>query len=182
MNPKISDFGLAKMFGGNVSQANTIHIAGTYGYMSPEYALEGRFSIKSDVFSFGVLQLEVISGKKNTGFYQSESLNLLSHAWELWCAGKALQLVDPALEHDLDADITVMRYINVALLCVQEIAGDRLTMSEVVSMLTNENITILSPKQAAFSNLRSTRVPVQPISPPELCSQNGMTVSAMKPR
>ncbi len=49
------------------------------GYMSPEYALEGRFSIKSDVFSFGVLLLEVISGNKNTGFYQSGSLNLLSH-------------------------------------------------------------------------------------------------------
>ncbi|KAH7544240.1 hypothetical protein JRO89_XS15G0134700 [Xanthoceras sorbifolium] len=50
-----------------------------FGYMSPEYALEGLFSIKSDVFSFGVLLLEIVSGKKNTGFYQTASLNLLGY-------------------------------------------------------------------------------------------------------
>ncbi|XP_047973791.1 G-type lectin S-receptor-like serine/threonine-protein kinase RKS1 isoform X2 [Salvia hispanica] len=67
MNPKISDFGLARIFGGNESQENTKRIVGTYGYMSPEYAMEGLFSVKSDVFAFGVLMLEIISGKKNTG-------------------------------------------------------------------------------------------------------------------
>jgi hypothetical protein len=49
------------------------------GYMSPEYALEGLFSIKSDVFSFGVLLLEIVSGKKNTGFYQRDCLHLIGH-------------------------------------------------------------------------------------------------------
>ncbi|XP_028804372.1 cysteine-rich receptor-like protein kinase 25, partial [Neltuma alba] len=70
MNPKISDFGLARAFGGDQRQANTIRVVG--GYMAPEYAMEGLFSIKSDVFSFGVLLLEIISGKKNGGFYLSQ--------------------------------------------------------------------------------------------------------------
>ncbi|WRX28965.1 S-locus glycoprotein domain - like 10 [Theobroma cacao] len=129
MNPKISDFGLARMFGGDVLQANTNRIVGTYGYMSPEYALEGLFSIKSDVFSFGVLLLEIVSGKKNTGFYHSNSLNLLGHAWELWKGGRALELMDPTLEEQVSYPV-LLRYIHVALLCVQEIAADRPTMSE----------------------------------------------------
>ncbi|KAH9715534.1 Receptor-like serine/threonine-protein kinase [Citrus sinensis] len=79
MNPKISDFGMARICGGNELQANTSRIVGTYGYMSPEYALEGIFSIKSDVFSFGVLLLEIVSGKKNTGLYRTDSLNLLGY-------------------------------------------------------------------------------------------------------
>ncbi|GLT52410.1 hypothetical protein SLA2020_257550 [Shorea laevis] len=79
MNLKISDFGMARIFAGKGSQA-TNRIVGTYGYMAPEYALEGIFSVKSDVFSFGVLLLEILSGKKNTGFYQTNSLNLLGYA------------------------------------------------------------------------------------------------------
>ncbi|XP_028079811.1 G-type lectin S-receptor-like serine/threonine-protein kinase At4g03230 isoform X2 [Camellia sinensis] len=78
MNPKISDFGLARIVKGEETEANTIRIVGTYGYMSPEYALDGMFSAKSDVFSFRVIVLEIVSGKRNTGFYQSkEALNLL---------------------------------------------------------------------------------------------------------
>ncbi|KAK1280708.1 G-type lectin S-receptor-like serine/threonine-protein kinase [Acorus gramineus] len=80
MNPKISDFGLARIFQGNLGEANTRRVVGTYGYMSPEYAMDGVFSVKSDVFSFGVLVLEIVSGKKNRGVYQSEiHLNLLAH-------------------------------------------------------------------------------------------------------
>ncbi|GFP79412.1 g-type lectin s-receptor-like serine/threonine-protein kinase at4g03230, partial [Phtheirospermum japonicum] len=73
INPKISDFGMTRIFGGNDSRAHTNRVVGTYGYMAPEYALEGLFSIKSDVFSFGVLILEIVSGKKNTGFYNTDS-------------------------------------------------------------------------------------------------------------
>ncbi|XP_031473878.1 G-type lectin S-receptor-like serine/threonine-protein kinase At1g11280 [Nymphaea colorata] len=80
MNPRISDFGLARMLGGDQTQPNTVRVVGTYGYMPPEYALEGRYSAKSDVFSFGVIILEIVSGKKMTGFQEVEdSMNLLGH-------------------------------------------------------------------------------------------------------
>ncbi|WRX29238.1 Protein kinase domain - like 10 [Theobroma cacao] len=80
MNPKISDFGLARSFGGNETEANTNRVVGTYGYMSPEYAIDGWFSIKSDVFSFGVLVLEIVSGRRNRGFsHPDHNLNLLGH-------------------------------------------------------------------------------------------------------
>ncbi|KAH9803122.1 Receptor-like serine/threonine-protein kinase SD1-8 [Citrus sinensis] len=80
MNPKISDFGLARAFGGDEIEGNTNRVIGTYGYMAPEYASDGKFSVKSDVFSFGILLLEIISGKKNRGFYHSDNkLNLIGH-------------------------------------------------------------------------------------------------------
>ncbi|KAI6705937.1 hypothetical protein NL676_008899, partial [Syzygium grande] len=72
MNPKISDFGMARIFGVNQDKANTNRVVGTYGYMAPEYAMVGLFSVKSDVFSFGVLLLEIISGQKNNGFHLQE--------------------------------------------------------------------------------------------------------------
>ncbi|THG22998.1 hypothetical protein TEA_017983 [Camellia sinensis var. sinensis] len=82
VNPKISYFGMGRIFGGNQSEANTNKVVETYGYMAPEYAMEGQFSIKSDVFSFGVLLLEMISGKKNSGFYVYENgHNLLTFVY-----------------------------------------------------------------------------------------------------
>ncbi|ONI12978.1 hypothetical protein PRUPE_4G195300 [Prunus persica] len=83
MNPKISDFGLARtLIGGDQSGGNTNRVVGRYGYMAPEYAIDGLFSVKSDVFSFGILVLEVISGRKNKGFYHpNHSHNLIGHAW-----------------------------------------------------------------------------------------------------
>nr|POE50675.1 g-type lectin s-receptor-like serine/threonine-protein kinase [Quercus suber] len=64
MNPKISDFGLARIFGGKQTEATTTRVVGTYGYMSPEYALDGFFSVKSDAFSFGVVVMHGNCGKK----------------------------------------------------------------------------------------------------------------------
>ncbi|KAL6313946.1 hypothetical protein AAG906_011676 [Vitis piasezkii] len=165
MNPKISDFGMARIFGGNESKA-TNHIVGTYGYMSPEYALEGLFSTKSDVFSFGVLLLEILSGKKNTGFYQTDSLNLLGYAWDLWKDSRGQELMDPGLEETLPTHI-LLRYINVGLLCVQESADDRPTMSDVVSMLGNESKWV----EPHISQNRA-----------EVCSLNGVTLSVMEAR
>ncbi|KAK5831450.1 hypothetical protein PVK06_015248 [Gossypium arboreum] len=80
MNPKISDFGLAKIFGGDQVEADTKRVVGTYGYMSPAYAMQGHFSIKSDVYSFGVLLLEILTGRRNNGHYpDSPTSNLIGH-------------------------------------------------------------------------------------------------------
>ncbi|XP_028106935.1 G-type lectin S-receptor-like serine/threonine-protein kinase SD1-1 [Camellia sinensis] len=80
MNPKISDFGVARSFGGNETGANASKVVGTYGYMSPEYTVDEIFSVKSDVFNFGVLVLEIVSGKRNRGFNHSDHhLNLVGH-------------------------------------------------------------------------------------------------------
>ncbi|KAF8086436.1 hypothetical protein N665_0625s0001 [Sinapis alba] len=85
MTPKISDFEMARIFGRDETEAKTRKVVGTYGYMSPEYAMDGTFSMKSDVFSFGVLLLEIISGKRNRGFCVSDNnLNLLGYVWRHW--------------------------------------------------------------------------------------------------
>ncbi|KAI7739622.1 hypothetical protein M8C21_001578, partial [Ambrosia artemisiifolia] len=88
MNPKISDFGLARRFKGYETEANTNKIVGTYGYIAPEYAVHGLFSVKSDVFSFGVLVLEIVSGKKNREFScDKQRDNLIGHSNNEICLG-----------------------------------------------------------------------------------------------
>ncbi|OQU82397.1 hypothetical protein SORBI_3006G229100 [Sorghum bicolor] len=79
MSPKISDFGMARIFGGNQQEANTIRVVGTYGYMSPEYAMDGAFSVKSDTYSFGVILLEIISGLKITSTQFTSFPSLLAY-------------------------------------------------------------------------------------------------------
>ncbi|KAI3705196.1 hypothetical protein L1987_75430 [Smallanthus sonchifolius] len=149
MNPKISDFGLARRFSGYETEGNTNRVVGTYGYISPEYALHGLFSVKSDVYSFGVLVLEIVSGKKNRGFSQEEhNHTLIGHAWRLHQEGKSLELMSPSLRASC-IESQVLRSIHIGLLCVQHHADDRPTMSSVVLMLGNEN-TLPPPKQPAF--------------------------------
>ncbi|CAL5201501.1 unnamed protein product [Lathyrus oleraceus] len=135
MIPKISDFGLARSFMGDQAEANTNRVMGTYGYMPPEYAVHGSFSTKSDVFSFGVVLLEIISGRKNRGFCDPlHDLNLLGHAWRLWVEDKPLELVDEIL-YDAAICSEIIKFIHVALLCVQEKPENRPNMSSVVFML-----------------------------------------------
>ncbi|XP_068667833.1 cysteine-rich receptor-like protein kinase 34 [Aristolochia californica] len=149
MNPKISDFGMARIFGGDQMQATTRRVVGTYGYMSPEYAMKGLFSIKSDVFSFGVLLMEFVSGKRN-----SSMLNLLGYAWKLWKEGAGLELVDPSLGNSYSS-VEVLKYIHIGLLCVQDNPRDRPTMASVVIMLESESATLPTPKEPAFYSERS---------------------------
>ncbi|XP_057961510.1 receptor-like serine/threonine-protein kinase SD1-8 isoform X2 [Malania oleifera] len=150
MNPKISDFGMARIFGGDQTEANTKRVVGTYGYMSPEYAMDGLFSVKSDVFSFGVLVLEIVSGKKNRGFYYSNNEhNLLGHVWRMWLDDRGIELIDSSVG-DSYSPQEVLKCMQVGLLCVQERAEDRPTMSSVVLMLSSETARLHQPKHPGF--------------------------------
>ncbi|KAK6946805.1 S-locus glycoprotein domain, partial [Dillenia turbinata] len=154
LNPKISDFGIAKTFQGELAEGVTRRVIGTYGYMSPEYAIDGLFSIKSDAFSFGVLLLEIISGKRNRGFsHPHHDLSLLGHAWNLFNERKALELLDPSLR-SLSSMSEVSRCIQIGLLCVQRHAKDRPTMSSALSMLDSENALMPQPKEPGFYSER----------------------------
>ncbi|KAL0012009.1 hypothetical protein SO802_007117 [Lithocarpus litseifolius] len=148
MNPKISDFGMARMFVLDQIEGNTNRIVGTYGYMAPEYAMLGQFSIKSDVFSFGVLILEVLSGQKITHFHDGENSEyLLSYAWKNWREETTSNLIDPTLS---GGPITEMlRCIKIGLLCVQENVSDRPSMTSVVLMLNGNLDPIPTPTQPA---------------------------------
>ncbi|KAG6688275.1 hypothetical protein I3842_11G116000 [Carya illinoinensis] len=148
MNPKISDFGLARSFQGDQIVSKTHRIVGTYGYMSPEYAVHGQYSVKSDVFSFGVLVLEILSGKKNRGFCDPDHLNLLGHAWRLWIVDRAMELIDESVG-DAHTRSEVLRLIQVGLLCVQQRPEDRPNMSYVVLMLSSE-VLLPIPRQPGF--------------------------------
>ncbi|GLT37748.1 hypothetical protein SLA2020_120490 [Shorea laevis] len=149
MNPKISDFGMARSFWGEQTEANTNKVVGTYGYMSPEYAVDGIFSIKSDVFSFGVLVLEIVTGRRNRGFsHPDHDHNLLGHAWILWTEGRPMGLTENILG-DFTSPSEVLRCIHVGLLCVQQRPEDRPDMLSVVLMLRGER-ALPEPKQPGF--------------------------------
>ncbi|WMV36314.1 hypothetical protein MTR67_029699 [Solanum verrucosum] len=152
MKPKISDFGMARMFKEDEVEANTSRIVGTLGYAPPEYIKQGIYSTKSDVFSFGVLLLQIISGKKNTCFYgPDEQLNLLEYAFEMWRDGKGMEFMDESLD-DKTSYCKLLNCMQIALLCVQKNPLDRPTMLEVSNMLKNiANLVIEFPKRPAFS-------------------------------
>ncbi|XP_048446969.1 G-type lectin S-receptor-like serine/threonine-protein kinase At1g61500 isoform X2 [Pyrus x bretschneideri] len=138
MNPKISDFGLARIVQGTQNLENTQKVVGTLGYMAPEYAMGGILSEKSDVYSFGVLLLEIVSGTKNTSFYYHEKqLGFLAYSWHLWNEGRGLDLVDEVLADSYPSS-QAMRCVHIGLLCVQDNATDRPTMPDVVLMLSSE--------------------------------------------
>ncbi|KAK7382681.1 hypothetical protein VNO80_01653 [Phaseolus coccineus] len=151
MNPKISDFGLARIVrGGNDDEANTKRVVGTYGYMPPEYAMEGLFSEKSDVYSFGVLLLEIVSGRRNTSFHNDEqSLSLVGFAWRLWNEGNIITIIDQEI-WDPVFEKSMLKCIHIGLLCVQELTKERPSISTVVLMLISEITHLPPPKQVAF--------------------------------
>ncbi|KAK9665497.1 hypothetical protein RND81_14G115500 [Saponaria officinalis] len=150
LNPKISDFGMARIFGGNQDQANTRRVVGTYGYMSPEYAM-GHFSEKTDVYSFGVILLEIVSARRNTTFHRYEqSLTLTGYAWKLWNEGNIDSLIDPMIrEPHFQSDIT--KCIQIGLLCIQELARDRPNISTVISMFETDIKQLPQPNKPPFT-------------------------------
>nr|VDC76652.1 unnamed protein product [Brassica rapa] len=150
MNPKISDFGLARMFQGTQFQYSTQRVAGTLGYMSPEYAWAGLFSEKSDIYSFGVLMLEIISGEKISRFtFGDERKGLVAYAWESWCESGGFTFLDRDLNHSCKA-FEVARCVQLGLLCVQHEAADRPNTLQVMSMITSTT-DLPIPKQPIFA-------------------------------
>ncbi|KAL7593677.1 hypothetical protein Lser_V15G35258 [Lactuca serriola] len=182
MNPRISDFGLARSMEGSKTEANTRRVMGTYGYMAPEYTIDGIYSTKSDVFSFGVLVLEIINGKKNRGFrHANHDLNLLGHAWRLYKNGKQLELMDDTIKGSY-VQTQVNRAIHIGLLCVQKYPEDRPDMPLVVVMLGSQ-IPLPEPKQPGFYTER--RRPQEAdcsSSNPEWSSSNHLSVTYLQPR
>ncbi|KAL3533155.1 hypothetical protein ACH5RR_006676 [Cinchona calisaya] len=177
MKPKITDFGIARIFRKDEHEANTGRIVGTYGYVPPEYVKRGTYSRKYDVYSFGVVLLQIISGKRNSCLYgMHKNLNLSEFAYQLWKNGKALEFLDPLLD-DAQSSCKILRCMQVALLCVQEKWEDRPSMLEVYSMLKNQNETLPTPKTPAFSTNEYEDIEKNFRTDEEFCSANMTTIS-----
>ncbi|XP_028767806.1 cysteine-rich receptor-like protein kinase 10 isoform X1 [Neltuma alba] len=150
LNPKISDFGMARIFQADQTHADTSKVVGTFGYIAPEYAMHGHISVKSDIYSFGILILEIISGKKNTSFYASNyAENLATYAWKLWREGTPLELLDPSLRNSCPGN-EVIKCIHISLLCIQESPALRPTIQFIMVMLGSHSVTLPDPQQPAF--------------------------------
>ncbi|GKV08867.1 hypothetical protein SLEP1_g20439 [Rubroshorea leprosula] len=180
MNPKISDFGMARTFG-EQSEGNTKRVVGTYGYMALEYAIYGQFSVKSDVFSFGILLLEMISGKKNRGF--NHSLNLIEHVSTEIVerrTGHPFELIDSFLKESCNLS-EVLRCIHISLLCVQQHPKDRLSMSSVVLMLGSDT-ALEQPKKPGFLFDKKSLETISSSIKLESSSTNELSLSVLEPR
>ncbi|XP_047252020.1 putative serine/threonine-protein kinase isoform X3 [Capsicum annuum] len=137
------DFGLARLFSENMSHIST-RVAGTLGYLSPEYAISGHLTRKSDVYSFGVVLLEIVSGSPVVAFDITRGEHfLVNKAWEMYNADQLLELVDPVLDRELLNDDEAVRFLKVGLLCVQESASLRPKMSMVIKMLSRDGAIIV---------------------------------------
>ncbi|XP_009766561.1 cold-responsive protein kinase 1 [Nicotiana tabacum] len=137
LTPKISDFGLAKLIPADMTHVST-RVAGTLGYLAPEYAIRGQLTRKADVYSFGILLLEIVSGRCNTNKrLPIEQQYLLERAWKLYKKGELIELVDTSLGDDFNVD-EACRFLKVSLLCTQVMPKSRPSMSTVVRLLIGE--------------------------------------------
>uniref|UniRef100_A0A7N0TEN5 Cysteine-rich receptor-like protein kinase 2 n=1 Tax=Kalanchoe fedtschenkoi TaxID=63787 RepID=A0A7N0TEN5_KALFE len=154
LRAKIADFGLARSFEEDKSHISTA-IAGTLGYMAPEYLAHGQLTEKADVYSFGVLMLEVVSGRQNNRGKATEySDSLVIQAWKLFQRGAVEELFDPNLllhnYHDSNVKAEVSRAVHIGLLCTQESSTLRPLMSKVLEMLRRKNEELPAPANPPF--------------------------------
>ncbi|XVE74672.1 hypothetical protein DITRI_Ditri12bG0035800 [Diplodiscus trichospermus] len=154
--PKIADFGMARLFPENETHVNT-RVAGTNGYMAPEYVMHGHLSVKADVFSFGVLVLEMISGQRNSSFNSDvDAQNLLDWAYKLYKKGNSLEIMDPSLAPSAAAEQVAM-CIKIGLLCTQGDPQLRPDMSRIVVLLSKRPTNLEEPTRPGIPGSRYRR-------------------------
>ncbi|XP_058188201.1 cysteine-rich receptor-like protein kinase 42 [Rhododendron vialii] len=170
--PKIADFGLARCFAADKSHLST-GIAGTLGYMAPEYLVRGQLTEKADVYSYGVLVLEIICGRKSHAFVE-DSCSLLQSVWQLYKTNRLPESIDPRLNGDFPAK-EASRVLQIGLLCTQASVALRPSMEEVVDMLINRDDEIPVPNQPPFL----TASALNPASSDRSCSVNSLILNAL---
>ncbi|XP_019185428.1 PREDICTED: cysteine-rich receptor-like protein kinase 2 [Ipomoea nil] len=140
--PKIADFGLARLLPQNQSHVST-KFAGTLGYTAPEYAIHGHLSEKVDIYSFGIVILEIISGRRSSDIrVEPVTEYLLEQAWKLYENEEHLRLVDSTLDPNDYTTEEVKRILEIALVCTQSPPSLRPSMSELVIMLSSSDRSI----------------------------------------
>ncbi|CAH9103950.1 unnamed protein product [Cuscuta europaea] len=189
MNPKISDFGMARLLESDDQTRDVTHrIVGTYGYMAPEYVIHGQFSSKSDVYSFGVLLLEIITGERIKSFSGGEDeQSLVDYAWSMWNKMTPLVLIDSAMPSFSTFTSDIIRCIHIALLCVQENVGSRPTMASVVLMLSSRSVITSRPSRPAYilhsmTQQHASSSSSSSSSHVERSSRNEVSISELEPR
>ncbi|TYI43523.1 hypothetical protein ES332_A01G175800v1 [Gossypium tomentosum] len=154
--PKIADFGMARLFPEDQTHVNT-RVAGTNGYMAPEYVMNGRLSVKADVFSFGVVVLELISGQRNSSFnLDVDAHSLLEWAYKLYKKGKSLEFMDPVLASSAVPEQVAM-CIQIGLLCTQGDPQLRPDMRRVVILLSKRPGSLEEPTRPGVPGARHRR-------------------------
>ncbi|XP_038688359.1 putative receptor-like protein kinase At4g00960 isoform X2 [Tripterygium wilfordii] len=155
--PKIADFGMARLFTEDQTHVNT-RVAGTKGYMAPEYVMQGQLSVKADVYSFGVLLLELISGQRNSTFnHNVDAHNLLDWAYKLFKEGRSLEIMDSTLASSSVDTEQVAMCIHIGLLCTQGDPKLRLEMKRVVVMLSKKPGNLVEPMMPGTPGSRYRR-------------------------
>lgn len=154
--PKIADFGLARNFMEDQSHLST-GLAGTFGYMAPEYIVHGQLTEKADIYSYGVLVLEIITGRKNHNSVASsaEGLSLMSLIWKHYNAGTLMELLDPNL-HEQCSEVEALKVFHIGLLCAQASPNLRPPMWKVVEMLSSRDKELPRPTQPPFINVKGS--------------------------
>ncbi|CAL4989346.1 unnamed protein product [Urochloa decumbens] len=159
LTPKITDFGLARLLPPNATHVS-LRVAGTLGYLAPEYAIRGQVTKKSDIYSYGVLLLEIVSGRHNTDTrLPSEDQFLLERTWGLYEEGRLEEIIDTDIGDDLDAE-EACRFLKIGLLCTQDAMARRPNMTNVVQMLTGEKSIAVDkiPRPAMITDFADLKV------------------------
>lgn len=191
LRPKIADFGLARSFQEDKSHISTA-IAGTLGYMAPEYLAHGQLTEKVDVYSFGVLILEIVTGRQNNRNRTAEYTDsLVTLAWKKFQAGTIEELYDSNLmlhnHHNVNVKYDVLRAVHVGLLCTQENPSLRPIMSKALQMLTTEE-RLPPPSNPPFMDEQTMELfdtcedPRHPLNSGHLASLASLDLSSFHPR